>query len=147
MARRLFCVDQEVKNMKNDICTMLNSMNANKAFEYSIKVDKNFFGNIVLDIMFENLSVKCIKSNNEFEMYICSQKRYEYTYTLKEIATILKLKMPDAKKEYIIFLRESLQLIIDNFQKVADLFVFKNNKPLIDQYVYKSNRVSIWHLE
>lgn len=130
--------------MKNDICTLLDSMNVNKAFEYSIKVDKKFFGNVVLDVMFENLLVRCIKSDNGAEIYVCSHKRYEYTYTLKEILTILKLKMPNEKEDYLTYLEEVLQLLIANLPQINDLFVFKNNKPVIDQYVYRANRNNVW---
>ena len=75
-------------------------------------------------------------------MYICPKTAPRYTYTLKEVLLVLKLEI--SYNDYPNYIYEALKLIIENQQVIKELFSMKNGKPTMDNYVYKSNRISVW---
>ena len=131
-----------MKELKNEICNILDSFTSNSLLYYSLNIDKKNFGNTILDVQFETICIRSIKSRDEFEMYICPKTAPRYTYTLKEVLLVLKLEI--SYNDYPNYIYEALKLIIENQQVIRELFSIKNGKPIMDNYVYKSNRINIW---
>lgn len=133
--------------MKRDsIQAVIDTLEFPEVFKSMIYYDKDIFGAIIIDLVFTQLCIRVIQSRDGIDAYICPKDMIEFTYTVREVLLVLKIKQHIFSASLEKYLVEMAALLTEHWESVQRLFVLKNDIPLIAKYVYQSNRKSVWEI-
>lgn len=125
---------------------VLDTLQFPEAFTSTIYCDKYAFGTIVIDLIFNQVSIKMMQCKDEIQVYICPKEMPEYTFTLKEVLLALKVRQQFTSKQVDRYLIELSEFLIEHWNGFLQLFKLKDGKPTIAQFVYQSDRTSVWKI-